>query len=116
MGLDHSQQVGVFLVSSGVYLFGWFGFGVFFFSPLPFFVHEILQAELKHSGLTSNPIAEPDISRQAAIFSSSLRVQQQVTQQRLLGTGTNIARETGWSGRHLSRTLQAQVSSSAQHR
>lgn len=39
-----------------------------------------LQTDLKHSSLTSNPATDPDISRQAAIFSSSLRVQQ-VTQQ-----------------------------------
>lgn len=90
---------------------------VFFFAS-PFLCAQgrrkspFLQTDLKHSSLTSNPITKPDISRQAAIFSSSLRVQQ-VTQQWLLGTGTNIARETGWSGLHLSRTLQAQVNSSA---
>lgn len=94
---------------------------VFFFLPLPFFVHRgerrVLSCRQTSSTAASHPILSPSLTsagRQAAIFSSSLRVQQ-VTQQWLLGTGTNIAREMGWSGLHLSHTLQAQVNSSAKH-
>lgn len=78
----------------------------FVFSSSPFLCalgrKKSLQTNLKHNSLTSDPVAKPDISRQARIFSSSVRVQ--VTQQWLLGTGMDIARETSCKGLPVSYT------------
>lgn len=84
-----------------------------FFSPLPLCAEE-KEDSFPADSLTSNPTTELDISRQAAVFSLSLGVQQ-VTQQWLLGTGTNIDREMGWSGLPLSCALQAWVNDFAWH-